>query len=232
MKSFSVQIEEIRQSISVRLENYRDAMEKYHSEHARLLEQYFNEGFRADVAEKKAKEETDKIKHKAEAISKELDKIFTVLSNIDPGKIKEEKRRIEGKYHDKEIILDKDRKRGKGVLIVDDAAFMRTLIRETLTTGGITVAGEADNGKVAFEKYKELLPELVILDIRMPESDGFDALENIKNFDSDAKVIMCSQVNQQATVDKAIKLGAINFIAKPFKPDVFLGIVKKILGKK
>jgi len=232
MKSFAVQVEEINQEINIRLENLKDATEKFKSERPRLLESFLNEGFRADIAEQKADAELTKIKHKIESIGKELDKMLIILKNIDPIKIKAEKDKIvgAGRRQPKETIGD--RKHTTGVLIVDDATIMRELIRNTLAANKIPVLGEAENGKLALEKYKEILPELVIMDIDMPEMDGFEALAEIKAFDPEAKVVMCSQVSKQSTVDDAIKLGAINFIVKPIKADILVGTVNKILGKK
>jgi len=227
MKAFSVQIEEIRESIAVRLDNYRETIEKYHTERARLRDLYFHEGFRADIVEQKAEEETAKIKHKIDAIRKELDKMVMVLRNVDPDKIKEEQRKIERKYETGAV--PEDRPRTKGVLVVDDAGFMRTLISDTLKKSKYEVAGESDGGRDAFEKYKELMPELVVLDIQMPGGDGLEALANIREFDPGAKVIMCSQVTKQSTVEEAIRLGALDFITKPFKADIFIGAVSKIL---
>jgi two-component system chemotaxis response regulator CheY len=229
MKPFAVQIEEIRESINIRLENYKDAVEKYHSERVRLRDKYFAEGFREDIAADKAEAETVKIKLKVEAIDKELDKMVAVLRNINPDKIKEEQEAIMRKYLPKESSVAES-ERTKGVLIVEDAAFMRELIRTTLTSGRIKIIDEAENGRIAVEKYKEILPELVILDIDMPEMDGLEALKAMREFDPDAKVIMCSQVSKQSTVDDAIRLGALNFIAKPFKPEKLLTIVKKTLS--
>jgi len=230
MKTFAVQIEEIREAISIRLENYREAVDKFFSERTRLREKYFSEGFRADIAKQKAEEETEKIKHKVEAIGKELDKMVLVLRNIDPDKIKEEQNAIARKFKANENI--EGRKRTKGVLIVEDAALMREVIRNILINNKIIIAGEAENGKIAVEKYKELMPELVIMDIDMPEMDGLEALKIIKDFDPDAKVVMCSQASKQSTVDDSIKLGALNFIAKPFKPERVYTIIKQILGEK
>jgi two-component system chemotaxis response regulator CheY len=226
MKALSVQIEEIRGSINVRLENYKEAIEKYHSERLRLREVYFKEGFREDIAEKKAEEETLKIKQKVEAIGKELDKMVIVLKNIDADKINEEKQKIARQYESEKAD---GREYTKGVLVVDDAGFMRTLIIDTLTKSKYKVVGEADSGRSAYEKYKELMPELVVLDISMPDGDGLEALANIKDFDPNAKVVMCSQVTKQATVEEAIKLGALNFITKPFKADTFISVISKII---
>ena len=118
----------------------------------------------------------------------------------------------------------------KNILICDDAAFMRMMIKNTLTKGGYTVAGEAENGAKAVEKYKELSPDLVLMDITMPEMDGIQALKEIKKLDGGAKVIMCSAMGQETMVMDSIKSGAKDFIVKPFKPERVLSTVKKILG--
>jgi two-component system chemotaxis response regulator CheY len=227
MKAFPVQVEEIREAINIRLENYSDAVDKYHSERARLREVYFSEGFREDIAEQKSVEETKKIKQKIEALHKELDTMIVVLRNIDPDKIKEEQQNIAKKYNINENT--EGRERTKGALIVEDAALMRKTIKDALASGSVAVAGEAENGRIGIEKYKELLPELVILDITMPEVDGMEVLKVIREFDPEARIIMCSQVTKQATIEEALRLGALNFIAKPFKPDKVLSIVKSAL---
>jgi two-component system chemotaxis response regulator CheY len=231
MASFAIQVEKLRGEIDIRLENYKEAVEKYHSERARLREIYFSEGFREDIAAQKAEEETEKIKSKVEAIAKELDKMVLILQNIDPDKIIAEKKAIARNYLTLESTVS-DGDRAKGVLIVDGTKLMRDSIRTTLTAGKIKVIDEAENGRIAVEKYKELLPELVIMDIAMPEMDGLEALKVIRDFDPGAKIIMCAQVTKQSTVDDAIRLGAANFIAKPFKPEKLLAIVKPILGVK
>jgi two-component system chemotaxis response regulator CheY len=231
MKPFTVQIEEIKAEINIRLENYREAVEKYHTERARLREVYFSEGFREDIAATKAEEETQKIRHKVEAISKELDKMVTVLQNIDIDRIKAEQSAIKRMYLVQESTID-DADRTKGVLIVDGTKLMRDSIHTALAAGKVKIIGEAENGRIAVEKYKELLPQLVIMDAAMPEMDGLEALKIIKDFDPGAKIIMCSQVTKQSTVDDAIRLGALNFIVKPFKPEKLLAIVKQTLGVK
>lgn len=116
------------------------------------------------------------------------------------------------------------------ILIVDDAAFMRMMIKDVLTKNGYDVVGEAENGQKAIEKYKDLKPELVIMDITMPEVDGIQAVKEIKSFDSAAKVIMCSAMGQQAMVIEAIQAGAKDFIVKPFQADRVIEAVKKVLG--
>ncbi|MGN0376032.1 MAG: response regulator [Suilimivivens sp.] len=118
----------------------------------------------------------------------------------------------------------------KNILIVDDAAFMRMMIKDILTKNGYNVAGEAENGAKAFEKYNEIKPDLVLMDITMPEVDGIQALKNIKAADPGAKVIMCSAMGQQAMVIESIQAGAKDFIVKPFQPDRVLEAVKKVVG--
>lgn len=116
------------------------------------------------------------------------------------------------------------------VLIVDDAAFMRMMIKDILTKNGFNVVGEAENGAVAVEKYKELSPDLVTMDITMPEMDGIAALKEIKATDDKATVIMCSAMGQQAMVIDAIQAGAKDFIVKPFQADRVMEAVNKALA--
>lgn len=118
----------------------------------------------------------------------------------------------------------------KGILIVDDASFMRMMIKDILTKNGFEVVGEAENGAKAIEKFKELNPELVIMDITMPEMDGIQAVREIKNIDKDAKIVMCSAMGQQAMVIEAIQAGAKDFIVKPFQADRVIEAVKKVLS--
>jgi two-component system, chemotaxis family, chemotaxis protein CheY len=116
------------------------------------------------------------------------------------------------------------------VLVVDDAAFMRMMIKEILTKNGFNVVGEASDGSQAVEKYKELSPDLVTMDITMPEMDGITALKEIKKIDGNAKVIMCSAMGQQAMVIDAIQAGAKDFIVKPFQADRVIEAIRKTLG--
>ena len=116
------------------------------------------------------------------------------------------------------------------VLIVDDAAFMRMMLKEILDKNGYDVCGEAGNGNEALEKYKELKPDLVTLDITMPEKDGISALKDIRAFDSNAKCVMCSAMGQQAMVIEAIQSGAKDFIVKPFQADRVLESIRKVLN--
>ena len=116
------------------------------------------------------------------------------------------------------------------ILVVDDAAFMRMMIKDILTKNGYEVAGEAENGVVAVSKYTELKPDLVLMDITMPEKDGIQALKDIKANDGGAKVIMCSAMGQQAMVIEAIQSGAKDFIVKPFQADRVIEAVKTVVG--
>ncbi|MCR4892313.1 MAG: response regulator [Lachnospiraceae bacterium] len=118
----------------------------------------------------------------------------------------------------------------KNILICDDAAFMRMMIKDILTKNGYNVAGEAENGAKAVERYAELKPDLVLMDITMPEMDGIQALKKIKAADSGAHVIMCSAMGQQAMVIEAIQAGAKDFIVKPFQAERVLEAVKKVVG--
>ena len=108
---------------------------------------------------------------------------------------------------------------------------MRMMIKDILTKNGIDVAGEAENGQIAVNKFKDLKPDLVTMDITMPEMDGITALKEILAADANAKVVMCSAMGQQAMVIEAIQAGAKDFIVKPFKPDRVLDAVTKTLGQ-
>ena len=118
----------------------------------------------------------------------------------------------------------------KNILISDDAAFMRMMIKDILTKNGYNVAGEAENGAKAVEKYNEIKPDLVLMDITMPEMDGIQALKKTKEADSSALVIMCSAMGQQAMVIESIQAGAKDFIVKPFQADRVIEAVKKVVG--
>ena len=118
----------------------------------------------------------------------------------------------------------------KNILICDDAAFMRMMIKDILTKNGYNVVGEAENGAKAIEKYQELKPDLVLMDITMPEMDGIQALKAIKAADSSAAVVMCSAMGQQAMVIESIQSGAKDFIVKPFQQDRVLEAVRKVVG--
>ncbi|NLW22293.1 MAG: response regulator [Tissierellia bacterium] len=118
----------------------------------------------------------------------------------------------------------------KGILIVDDVSFMRMMIKDILTKNGFHVIGEAENGVKAVEKYSELNPDLVIMDITMPEMDGIQAVREIKKIDPNANIIMCSAMGQQAMVIEAIQAGAKDFVVKPFQHDRVIEAVKKALS--
>ncbi len=116
------------------------------------------------------------------------------------------------------------------ILIVDDAAFMRMMVKENLKKAGYTDFIEAGNGEEALKKFGSESPDLVLLDITMPIMDGITALKEIKALDSSAKVVMCSAMGQDSMVIEAIKLGALDFIVKPFKPERLVQTVKNILN--
>jgi two-component system chemotaxis response regulator CheY len=116
------------------------------------------------------------------------------------------------------------------VLVVDDAAFMRKMVSDALATGGHEVVGEAGNGVEAISQYQALKPDLVTLDITMPEKDGLAALGEIVAADPSAKVVMCSALGQESKVLEAIKLGAKDFIVKPFQPARVIEAVGKALA--
>ncbi|MDP4179474.1 MAG: response regulator [Bacillota bacterium] len=118
----------------------------------------------------------------------------------------------------------------KKILIVDDAAFMRMMIKDILSKNGYEIAGEAENGARAIEKYKELAPDLVIMDITMPEVDGIQAVKEIRKLNTESKIIMCSAMGQQAMVIESIQAGARDFIVKPFQAERVVEAVKKVLG--
>ncbi|MGI6648207.1 MAG: response regulator [Bacillota bacterium] len=119
---------------------------------------------------------------------------------------------------------------GKRILVVDDAAFMRMMIKDILTKNGYTIVGEAENGLVAIERFLELRPDLVTMDITMPELDGISAVREIRKIDPQAKIIICSAMGQQAMVIDAIQAGARDFVVKPFQPERVLEAIGKALG--
>ncbi len=116
------------------------------------------------------------------------------------------------------------------ILIVDDAAFMRLTIRQMIEPEGHEVVGEAGTGVEAVEKYPLCKPDIVLLDITMPEMNGIEALKRIKVLDENAKIIICSAVGQQLMVAEAIKEGASNFIVKPFKKETLVAAIDKELS--
>ena len=118
----------------------------------------------------------------------------------------------------------------KRILVCDDTVFMRKMLTEILTENGYEVVGEAENGKVAVEKYKQLNPDLTLMDITMPEMDGVSALIGIIESNADANVVMCSAMGQENVVVSAIKAGAKDFIVKPFKNERVIEAVRRTIG--
>lgn len=116
------------------------------------------------------------------------------------------------------------------VLVCDDAIFMRTMISDILTGAGYEVVGEAETGVQAIERYKALRPDLVTMDIVMPDMGGIEAVREIVKGDADAKILMCSAMGQQALVVEAIQAGAKDFVVKPFQPSRVLEAVQRVLG--
>ena len=116
------------------------------------------------------------------------------------------------------------------VLVVDDAAFMRKVVSDALSGGGHEIVGEAGNGAEAVQQYAELRPDVMTLDITMPEKDGLAALKEIIAADPGAKVVMCSALGQESKVLESIKLGAKDFVVKPFQADRVLDAVGKALA--
>ena len=119
----------------------------------------------------------------------------------------------------------------KRVLVVDDAIFMRNMIKDIFASGGFEVIGEAANGLEAVEKYKELKPDLTTMDIVMPFKSGIEATREIVRNDPRAVIVMCSALGQESLVMEAIEAGASDFVVKPFKPEDVLAVVRKVLGE-
>lgn len=117
------------------------------------------------------------------------------------------------------------------VLVVDDALFVRQAMKKILEANGHTMIGEADSGETAVEKYKELKPDVVLLDITMPGMGGVEALKQLKAIDPDVKVIICSSMGQQSIIAEAIQIGAKDFVVKPFKEENVIASLEKVLAK-
>lgn len=115
------------------------------------------------------------------------------------------------------------------VLIVDDSRTSRRILRNILTENGFEIVGEAENGQIGYEKYIELKPDLVTLDITMPVLDGLGSLEKIMQLDKEANVIMVTAAGQKSKMVEAIKLGAAEFIQKPFEPEQILSVIKTVI---
>ena len=117
----------------------------------------------------------------------------------------------------------------KNVLIVDDASVVRVMLKKVLEKGDFRIVGEATNGKDALMRYKELRPDIVTMDIVMPEVDGIQATKNIIEFDGNAKVVIVSDIEQKVMLMKAIKAGASSYIVKPFEADRIISTLNEIL---
>lgn len=119
---------------------------------------------------------------------------------------------------------------GHRIMIVDDAAFMRLMLKTILAEAGFEIVGEAASGGEAAKKYQDLKPDLVTMDITMPGMDGIMAVKQIRSIDSQAKIIMCSAMGQKTMVLEAMESGAVNFIVKPFDKEKVVETVRKTLG--
>lgn len=151
----------------------------------------------------------------------------------------QERRRIDNAIGPKQVVERKRNRRDirinqvgekvseKKVLIVDDSIVMRKKIADSLKSAGITVVGEAKDGKEAFEKYKELKPDLVTMDIVMPREHGIDALKRIIEFDPNAKIVVVSGLHQKNLLLEALQIGAKDYVIKPFSDQELVDAVKK-----
>jgi two-component system, chemotaxis family, chemotaxis protein CheY len=119
----------------------------------------------------------------------------------------------------------------KRVLIVDDAAFMRNLLREMLVAAGYQVVGEATHGIEAVQRHRELKPDLTTMDIVMPYKNGIEATREILKSDPTALVVICSALGQEALVVEALEAGAADFVVKPFRAEDVLVVLRKVLGE-
>lgn len=116
------------------------------------------------------------------------------------------------------------------VLIADDLAFIKIVLRDILEKSGFRVVGEASNGREAIARYLDTRPDVVLMDITMPEMDGLTALKKIRELDPAARVIMCSAIGQQRLIIQAIEMGAKDYIVKPFQPQRVVSALKKALN--
>ena len=131
-------------------------------------------------------------------------------------------------FNDKKMVGDP--MVSKRIMIVDDAIFMRKVLREILTENGYDVVGEVNRGTDVLEKFKDWKPDLVTMDIMLPGIDGIDAVREIMKVEKDARIVMISALGQDELVDEALKAGAKGFIVKPFIPSQVIDVIKKILG--
>lgn len=125
--------------------------------------------------------------------------------------------------------FDKGENMGAKIVLADDLSFMRMVQKEILEEKGYTIVGEASDGIEAIERYETLRPDVIILDITMPNMNGLDAMHRIFEFDRAAKIIICSALGQQQLIVEAIKAGVKDFIVKPFKPERILSAIEKAL---
>jgi two-component system, chemotaxis family, chemotaxis protein CheY len=116
------------------------------------------------------------------------------------------------------------------VLVCDDAPYLRTLMGEILSRGGFEVVGEAETGREAIEKYKQLRPDVVTMDIVMSDMGGLDAVREIRKFDDKAKILMCSALSHQSVIAEAMRAGARDFVVKPFQASQLLEAVQHVLA--
>ena len=117
---------------------------------------------------------------------------------------------------------------GKNVLVVDDSSFMRSILKDILTDGGYMIAGEASDGKQALEQYRKLRPDIVTMDIILPDKSGIDVVREIREIDSNAGIVMITALGQEQLVSEAVSAGASGFITKPFQKEKILDAVKKL----
>ncbi len=117
----------------------------------------------------------------------------------------------------------------RSVLICDDAIFMRMVIGQVMTQAGFEIIGEAEDGLQAVDKYQELRPDVVTMDLLMPEMTGIDAVREIIKYDSDACIVMCSSIGQEALITEAMEAGAMSWVVKPFRPPQLLDAIESAL---
>ena len=117
------------------------------------------------------------------------------------------------------------------MLVVDDLPFMRQAVRDAIGAAGMDCVGEAANGREALKLYRGVSPDVVVLDITMPEMDGIEALDRLMKADPQARVVMCSAIDEEAMIIRAIQLGAKDFVVKPFRPSRIVNAVRKAAMK-
>ncbi|NLW55427.1 MAG: response regulator [Firmicutes bacterium] len=129
------------------------------------------------------------------------------------------------------VISFKNQGKRSGVLIVDDLLIMRLILSSILKDAGIPIVGQATNGREALDLYVQLNPAVVLLDLLMPEMDGFTTLERLLKIDPKAKVVVCSTLQQKFYITKALKCGATDFLTKPYRPDLVRNLLRKLLAE-